>query len=212
LDSADLEGACGCYEKGSQLVMGLWGLGPWLYVSIIKPSISFASLVWWPGSQTASYKKRLSRVQRLACLGTTRAICTTPTDGKQALTGLPPLDLVIQGEAWSAAHRLWSVGCWSCLHPNRGHSTLTRLQKSEPVFTIGVNVMRPAFNLEPKYSVTMLTREECTTGPGTLPVVKGLVRFKVGPRQWRGLGWGVWAILRNKAQYPSRKTCYSLSG
>jgi hypothetical protein len=99
LDSADLEGACGCCEEGSQLVVGLWGLGPWLYVSITRPSISFASLVWWPGSQTASDKKKLSRVQRLACLGITEVICTTPTDAIVALTGLPLLDLVIHSEA-----------------------------------------------------------------------------------------------------------------
>lgn len=50
-----------------------WGLRPeviyWLYVSIIRPSIMIASLVWWPGWQTASAKKWLSRIQRLACLG-----------------------------------------------------------------------------------------------------------------------------------------------
>ena len=34
----------------------VWGLGPrvvhWLYVSIVRPSVNFASLVWWPGCQT----------------------------------------------------------------------------------------------------------------------------------------------------------------
>ena len=48
-----------------------WGLGPkvvhWLYVSIIRPSLSFASLVRWPGSQMSSAKKRLSRVQKSYC-------------------------------------------------------------------------------------------------------------------------------------------------
>ena len=38
-----------------------WGLGPkvvhWLYVSIIRPSTSFSSLVWWSGSKTASAEK-----------------------------------------------------------------------------------------------------------------------------------------------------------
>ena len=47
-----------------------WGLRPkvvyWLYVSIIRPSITFASVVWWPGCQTASATKQLSRIQRLA--------------------------------------------------------------------------------------------------------------------------------------------------
>ena len=50
-----------------------WDLRPkvvhWLYVSIIWPSITSASLVWWPSCQTATAKKRLSRIQSVACLG-----------------------------------------------------------------------------------------------------------------------------------------------
>jgi len=42
--------------------------------------------------------------------------------------------------------------------------------------------MKPVFNLEPKYRVTMLTREEWTRGHGTPPKVKGLVWFTGGPR------------------------------
>ena len=102
-----------------------WGLKPrvfhWLYIAIVQLTIFFASLVWWPGCQTASAKKRLSKVQRLTCLWIMGAIRTTPTGAMEALTGLPPLDLVIQAEARSAAYRLWSLGCWSYLHPNQGH-------------------------------------------------------------------------------------------
>ena len=33
-----------------------------------------------------------------------------------------------------AAHRLWSLWCWSYLHPNWGHSSiLRRLQQSDPI-------------------------------------------------------------------------------
>jgi hypothetical protein len=74
-----------------------WGLGPkvvhWVYAAIVRPNISFASLVWWPGCETASSKKNLSEVQRLACLGITGALRTTPTDAREELVGLPPLDL-----------------------------------------------------------------------------------------------------------------------
>jgi len=91
----------------------MWGLRPkvvhWLYVSFTWPSISFASFLWWPVCQMASAKKRLSRVQRFACLGMTGAIRTT--GAVEALTGLPALDLVIQGGVRLAAHRLWSLGC-----------------------------------------------------------------------------------------------------
>jgi hypothetical protein len=163
-----------------------WGLRPkvvyWLYVPIIRPSITFASLVWWPGCQTASAKKRLSTIQRLACLGITGAMRTTPS-ALEVLTCLLPLDLVVQGEARSAAHRLWSLGCWSYLHPNGGHSTiLTRLQKSDPISSMGNDIMRPVYNFEPKYRVDMLTREEWTKGPGSPPVVKGLIWYTDGSR------------------------------
>ena len=160
----------------------------WLYVSITGPSITFASLVWWPGCQTANAKKKLIRVQRLACLGLTGAVCTTPTNAVEALIYLPLLELVVQSEARSAAHHLWSLGGWSYLHPKQGHSSiLMKLQQSDLIFNMAVDVMRPAFNFEPKYRVTMLTREEWTKGTGTPPVVKGLIWFTEDPR-WRGPG------------------------
>jgi hypothetical protein len=122
-------------------------------------------------------KKTLSKIQRLACLGITGKICTTPTGALEALNDLPPLDLVIQGEARSAAHRLWSLGCWAYLHTNCGHSSiLMQLQRSDPLFNTGVDIRKLAFNLERKYRVIMLTMEEWSRGPVT-PVVKELVCF-----------------------------------
>jgi len=66
----------------------------------------------------ASTKNKLSKVQRLACLGIMEAFRTTPTGAMEALVGLPPLDMVIQGEARSEAHCLWSLRGWSYLHPH----------------------------------------------------------------------------------------------
>ena len=174
-----------------------WGLKPrvvhWLYVAIIRPSITFASLVWWPGCQTASAKRKLSRFQRLACLGITGAMCTTPTNAVEALICLPPLELVVHSEVRTAAHRLWSLGCWSYLHPNRGHSSILMwLQQLDPIFNMGVDVMRPAYNFEPQYRVIMLTREDCTNATGVPPAVKGLVWFTDGSKMREGNGAGVY--------------------
>jgi len=157
--------------------------GSWLYVAIIRPSVTFASLVRWPGWQTASAKRKLSRVQRLACLGITGDMRTTPTNTVEALVCLPPLDFVVSSEARSAAHRLWSLGCWSYLHPNRGHSSiLMRLQQSDPILNMGVDVVRPAYNFEPQYRVTMLTREDWTKTTCAPPAVNWLLWFTDGPR------------------------------
>ena len=51
--------------------------------------------------------------------------------------------------------------------------------------------MRPAFNFEPKYRVTMLTREDWTEGTGT-PPVKGLVWFRDRSKMKEGTGAGVY--------------------
>ena len=52
--------------------------------------------------------------------------------------------------------------------------------------------MKPVFNLEPKYRVTMLTREEWTRGPGNPPAVKGLIWLTDGSRIVEGTGAGVY--------------------
>jgi hypothetical protein len=173
---------------------GVWGLEPrvvrWLYVSVIRPTVTFVSLVWWPGCQSARVKKKPSSIQRLTCLGITGAMWTTHTGAKEELLCLPLLESVVLSEARSAAHRLWSLGCWSYLHPNGGHnSVLMRLQQSDPIFSVGVDTTRPTFNFEPKYRVTISHREDWTKGPGAPPEAKGSSGSQMGPR-WRGPGLG----------------------
>jgi ribonuclease HI len=51
--------------------------------------------------------------------------------------------------------------------------------------------MKPVYDLEPKYRVTMLAREEWTRSPGTPSVIKGLVWYTDGSRTAEGTGAGV---------------------
>jgi hypothetical protein len=89
---------------------------------------------------------------------------------------------------------------------------LTRFPSSDPIFSMGVDGMRPVFNLEPKYKVTMLTREEWSRGPGTPHIVKEFVWFAEGSRTAEGTGTGVYGPSWEEGSVQSRKTCYSLSG
>jgi len=70
------------------------------------------------GGLVDSARKKLSRVQRLACLGINGAMHTTSTNAVEALICLPLIELVVQSEARSAVHRLWSLRGWSYLHLN----------------------------------------------------------------------------------------------
>jgi hypothetical protein len=58
--------------------------------------------------------------------------------------------------------------------------------------------MKPVFNLEPKYKVTMLIREKWTRGPRTPPAVKGLVWFTDGSRTVEETGAGVHGQSANR--------------
>jgi ribonuclease HI len=61
-----------------------------------------------------------------------------------------------------------------------------------------VDVIKPVFNLEPKYRVTTLTREEWTRGSGTPPAVKGLIWYMDGSRTGEGTGAGVYGQSVNR--------------
>jgi len=146
-------------------------------------------VAWLPDSQCHEETKQNPKI---GLLRDNRGSAPHSHSCHGALICLPPFELVVQGEAQMAAHRLWSLGCWSYLHPNRGHSSiLKRLQQSDPVYNMGLDAMRPTYNIEPKYRVTMLTRENWTRGLGAPPEVKGLIWFTDGSKMKEGTGAGV---------------------
>jgi hypothetical protein len=78
---------------------------------------------------------------------------------------------------------------------------------------MGVDVMRPTFNFEPKYRVTLLNREAWTKGLGAPPEIKGLVWFTDGSKMKEGTGgWSLWTICEKKAQFLPRKISNSFPG
>ena len=55
--------------------------------------------------------------------------------------------------------------------------------------------MRPVYNFEPQYKVTMLTREEWTKATGAPPAVKGLAWYTGGSKMREGNGARVYGQL-----------------
>ena len=91
-----------------------WGISPkityWLYTITTRPIINYASSVWWKKTQQKKAQEKLSRIQRLACLGITGAMRTTPTAAMEVLLNLPPLHLFIRREARMAVFRNLTEG------------------------------------------------------------------------------------------------------
>ena len=80
----------------------LWGPKPelmkWLWTAVIRPMISYASIIWGKGIKT-HLKAKLRSLQRLAllCLGHVRR--GTPTAGLEVITDTMPIDLFIEQES-----------------------------------------------------------------------------------------------------------------
>jgi len=79
-----------------------WGLDPekvlWVYKSIIRPKLSYASLVWAMTIQETT-RKKMERLQRLALLSIFHPLRSTPTKGLEVCLGVIPLDLFVRREA-----------------------------------------------------------------------------------------------------------------
>jgi hypothetical protein len=53
------------------------------------------------------------------------------------------------------------------------------------MFNVRADVMRPAYNFQPKYRVELLSRKDWTTGTGNLQISRGRSCPQMGPG-WRG--------------------------
>ena len=87
-----------------------WGLRPsiihWLYLTVIRPKVSYASLIWWPKTKTKSAQRKLAKLQRLATMTITGGMRSTPTLALDALMHLLPLHQFVQLEARKSAFKL----------------------------------------------------------------------------------------------------------
>lgn len=87
-----------------------WGLKPkltfWSYITIVRPIITYASLVWWHKAKQNKAQAKLQKLQRIACTSTTGANKTCPTAALETMLGLLPLHLHLRREAILSAWRL----------------------------------------------------------------------------------------------------------
>lgn len=103
-----------------------WGLTPkimrWLYIAVIRPSLSYGCVVWWKRTILETARSKLSKVQRLACIAMTGALRSTPTAALEILTDIAPLHLFLEGEALLCLRRLQQNGVKCRRAPPHGHS------------------------------------------------------------------------------------------
>jgi hypothetical protein len=87
-----------------------WGLRPammrWIYTMVVRPMMSYAAFVWWQRSEQTTASAELQKVQRLACLLTTGALNSAPTNALEAMLDQPLLPAMVKKEAAQSPFRM----------------------------------------------------------------------------------------------------------
>jgi ribonuclease HI len=108
---------------GRRMIGKRWGLKPkqteWLYKSIVRPILTYGSIVWANSMEIKCNRARLEKVQRTACLMITGTMRSTPTAGMEALLNITPIDIHIEGTAIAGYNRLQRTKSW---RPVKGES------------------------------------------------------------------------------------------
>ncbi|XP_062715575.1 uncharacterized protein LOC134291616 [Aedes albopictus] len=170
-----------------------WGLRPamihWIYTAIVRPRITYASLVWWPKTKEKCAIKKLGKIQRLAAVSTTGAMRSTPTNALDAMLNILPLHQYVQLEAEKAAIRLKRT---KVLYDGdiKGHLSVLKEIQVNPLATVNNDWMETQFNFERMYNVIEPDRTVWDEG-GPLIRPGSIVFYTDGSKQNDQVGAGV---------------------
>ena len=88
----------------------MWGPSPrltrWLYTSVVRPAISYGSVVWSRACNAKWATVKMTRLHRMIAMAMAPMRKSTPTAGLEVLLGLMPLDIFLQGEGIRAFYRV----------------------------------------------------------------------------------------------------------
>ena len=115
----------------------------------------------WSGGPVylKTVNSQFEHIQRLACLYTTGAMCTTPTAALKIIVGLSPLSVYIRQEAMMACCRLQLNAQW--VQANCRHMRIkTDLMINAPSSVIRSDKILPKVYFDKNYEVHIPTRHE----------------------------------------------------
>lgn len=146
-----------------------WGLRPivlyWMYVAIVRPILCYGSMVWSHRTKTGAVNKKLTKVQRLACLSITGVMTSTPTAALEVLLSLSPISMFVREQAKLTVARLYRNGHWEATGRNMGHAAiLVDLIKRYREMEMPSDHMEAVFRFDKKFEVEIPNRLEWSRG------------------------------------------------
>ena len=99
-----------------QIVGKTWGIKPsmveWIYTAMIRSIMSYACVSWAGGLNKKYLNRKLTKVQRLACLMISLAFPGTPTGVLKILLNITPIEEFLLAEPVRGSYRIALSGLW----------------------------------------------------------------------------------------------------
>jgi ribonuclease HI len=150
-----------------------WGLQPkvviWIYESIIKPMVMYGSVVWWHRASCDYLKRRLTRLQRLACVMITGCFKTTPTAALEAFLNILPLHMAVEVEALASYRRLRRNSVWIY---EEGHQHISNLSDQIPEMEMPEDRIGKVIRFSNKFTINIQTCAESIAAHDHLVAVR----------------------------------------
>ncbi|CAH0712852.1 unnamed protein product, partial [Brenthis ino] len=138
-----------------------WGLKPkmalWMYTAVVRPIITYASVVWCNKTKQKTTMSKLDSIQRMACLIITGAFHSAPGDALNALLDIAPLYLHVQKEAKSCLYRLCTQS--NVKLQSQYMNKLKELTFEHKTLKMPVDGMSTEFNFAKQYQIDLPNRD-----------------------------------------------------
>ena len=173
-----------------------WGISPkmmmWMYTAIVRPMLTYGSFIWYKEAEKTSFRIKLNKIQRLACVLTTGAIRTTPTAALEALLNLPPLHIFMKMEAQITNYKLRTNENPFMRKLTDEH--LDKEQEEDSVLKLkNSDFMKPKYHFDLPFKVTIPTRQEWVINEMN---GDALNFYTDGSKTENGTGFGVYGTIK----------------
>jgi ribonuclease HI len=184
-----------------------WGMTPktcrWIYTSVVRPVLSYASVVWVNALNTQINTKQLEKVQRLALNIMTGALPGTSNINLNHLTDTPNIVTYLKGEAAKGAARLMAYKDWTGERHTlqrgtiRRHSSLNnRFVGTLALPTLNLDLTKPVTNLDQNFATVIPRRDEVADLITKFPE-EAITCYTDGSKTENGTGYGFVITTKN---------------
>ena len=163
----------------------------WMYKAIVRPILCYGCMLWSHKTETNVVDKKLTQVQRLACLSVTGVMTSTPTAALEILLSLSPISLFVKQQARMTVARLFRSGHWLASGRSMGHAgILVDLISKFREIEMPSDHMDAVFRFDKNFETNVPNRSEWDNG--RLPLAGDLAVFTDGSKMDEGTGAGIY--------------------